>query len=191
MYELLILILGIAGLLMSAEIIITSLRKIARRFNVSELLIGITVIAIGTSLPEVATNISAGIKQAAGVAIGNIVGSNIANITLLLGFAGLFHMLYMNEKTKKREGWMIVIAALLLLFAFVDFKITSIEGTILVAFYIGFIAYIYLQEKRLKEVKEKGRPPEVNLWFWIPAAIAGFVILIFSSGKVVSSAVSL
>jgi len=187
----LIIILGIIGLIVSSELIISSLKKIARHFNISELVIGMTIVAIGTSLPEVATNISAAFENAPGIAIGNIVGSNIANITLLLGIAGFFSMLYINEKTKKREGKMILIASLLLLFAFVDFKITRLEGSILLGVYIGYLIYIYLDEKKLKEIKEKGRPPEVKLWFWIPTTIIGFIVLIISSEFVVKSAVTI
>ncbi|MEA3430857.1 MAG: calcium/sodium antiporter [Nanoarchaeota archaeon] len=188
---LIILITSIIGLLLSSEIIIKSLRKIARHFNISELLIGITVVAIGTSLPEVATNISAGFKKASGVAIGNIVGSNITNICLLLGMAGLFSMLFMNEKTKKREGRMIVIAVVLMLFAFLDFKISQLEGAILILVYIIYLIYVYIQEKRLKKIKVKGRHPAIRLWFWIPSAIIGFIALIFSSNYTVNSAISL
>lgn len=191
MYEIWILILGIIGLLLGAEIIITSLRKIARHFNISELLIGITIVAIGTSLPEIANNITAALKNAPRIAVGNIIGANIANITLHLGIAGLFAMLYMNDKTKKREGRMILVAAVLFLFACVDFKISRVEGFILAATYIIFLSYVYMQEKKLKEIKEKGRHPDITLWFWIVSVGIGFMVLIYSSNSVIISAISL
>lgn len=186
-----ILVAAIAGLMASSELIITSLRKIARHFNISELVIGITIVAIGTSLPEVATNISAGFQNASGVAIGNIVGSNLANICLLLGIAGLFSMLFMNKKTKEREGRMIVVAVILLLFAFIDYKITRFEGALLVIVYLSYLVFVYYHEKRLKELHEKGRRPAIRLWFWLIAAVIGFAALIYSSMYVVSSSVEL
>src|SRR3989338_9980776 len=106
MLALLFLTLGLIGLWLGATLVVESAKKIAVMLKVSQALVGLTVISIGTSLPEIATNIKSGLVKASGVAIGTNLGSDITQITLTLGLVALVGTMYATKKLLKRDGLM-------------------------------------------------------------------------------------
>jgi len=110
----LLLLLGFAFLIKGAELLVEGASAISRRFGISDLVIGLTVVAFGTSTPELFVNISASVKGSTGIAIGNVLGSNIANILLILGFSALIHPLRVTRGTVWREIPFSLLAALAL-----------------------------------------------------------------------------
>jgi cation:H+ antiporter len=111
---LLLIAVGIVGLPIGAHLLINGARGIALDFGISEAAIGLTVVAIGTSLPELATTVMAALRRHADVAIGNVIGSNIFNITAVIGAAALAAPLAVPEEIASRDLWVMIGASLLL-----------------------------------------------------------------------------
>lgn len=135
---------GLAGLVLGGRFFVNSGSAIASDLGVSDAFIGITVMALGTSLPELAASIVAAAKKKGQMALGNILGSNIFNITLILGVTSVVSPLSPNDITPVDMGVMISTAILPLLFAifFNGKKITRIEGLLFFLIYIGYIIYL-------------------------------------------------
>ncbi|KIL47036.1 K+-dependent Na+/Ca+ exchanger [Jeotgalibacillus campisalis] len=111
----------------------------------SETLVGLTIIAIGTSLPELITSVTAAIKKESEIALGNIVGSNIFNIFFVLGAASVISPLAVDSKIFVDVFVMLILTIVLLVFSRTNFKIGKVEGSILAAFYILYMIYIIIR----------------------------------------------
>ena len=136
----LFLMLGLAGLPLGAELLVNSATEIARDYHVSETVIGLTLVAVGTSLPELATTISAAIRRQADVAIGNVIGSNLANALLITGVAALVTPIPVPEKVLWHDVSVMLLASLALApFVFLSMNITRVWGAV---FTFGYVAYI-------------------------------------------------
>ena len=142
--SLLMLIGGLAALIYGADTTLNSAVEIARHFNISERIIAITLLAGGTSLPELAASLTAAAKGRGALALGNIIGSNIANILLILGSCSTILPLTMNGITTIDLLVMVGSSILLLLSALLygQRRITRAEGVIFLAAYIGYIYYL-------------------------------------------------
>ncbi len=142
--SLLMLIGGLVALIYGADTTLNSAVEIARHFHISERIIAITLLAGGTSLPELAASLTAAVKGSGALALGNIIGSNIANILLILGSCSTILPLTMNGITTIDLLVMIGSSVLLLLSALLygQRRITRIEGVIFLAAYIGYIYYL-------------------------------------------------
>lgn len=138
---------GLAALVAGGEIFLRSATEIARKLGVSESVIAITLVAGGTSLPELASSVVSILKGKAELALGNIVGSNIANILLILGLSATIHPLSMGGITHT-DIWMTVLSALLLFLTAFTFRRRTIdrwEGAIFLAIYGGYIAWLLVR----------------------------------------------
>jgi len=113
-----------------------------RILNVSEAVIGLTIVAFGTSLPELATSMTAAVKKEGDIAVGNVIGSNIFNILCILGVSSLVHPIEMGGISFIDMGVMIAIAILVLPMARSGFLLTRWEGAILLAVYGSYMYYI-------------------------------------------------
>jgi cation:H+ antiporter len=136
---------GLAGIIVGAEFVVSSASEIGYSFGMSETLVGLTIVAFGTSLPELITSITAAIKKESEIAIGNIVGSNIFNILFVVGAASVISPLAVDSKIFMDVFVMIFLTGLLLVFSRTQFKIGRLEGLTLVAAYIGYFAYLFIR----------------------------------------------
>ncbi len=137
--------LGIIGLPLGADILVESATNIARQYSISETVIGLTLVAVGTSLPELATSISAAFRRQADVAIGNVIGSNMANLLGIIGFASFFGDIPVSQQILDFDIWVMIAASLALIpFVFFRISITRIWGVIFTALYVGYIAFILI-----------------------------------------------
>ena len=143
--NILITILGLAAIIFGGDLVVDNGTKIAYSLGMSETLVGLTIIAIGTSLPELVTSISAALKKESEIALGNIVGSNIFNILFVLGASSVISPLAVNDKVFIDVVIMIVLTVVLLIFSRTDFKVGKREGLVLVAVYIIYLGYIILR----------------------------------------------
>jgi len=135
---------GLIGLPFGAQMLVDGAQGIATRLGVSEALIGLTVIAIGTSLPELATTVMAALRQQADVVIGNVVGSNIFNITAIIGAAALVTPLEIPTEILERDIWVMLAATLVLVpYVLLCRRIGRISGLIFLGTYILFIYLAY------------------------------------------------
>ncbi|MBN2042457.1 MAG: calcium/sodium antiporter [Candidatus Aenigmarchaeota archaeon] len=139
----LLIIFGLAGILIGAQLLIQSSVGIARIYGISELIIGLTIVALGTSLPELATNISAALKKQHDIAVGNIVGSNISNTLLVLGVAAMIRPIPVDLSFMTLDiTVMMVISLILMLFIFTKRELSRTEGIALVLFYAIYASYL-------------------------------------------------
>ena len=137
-----IALVGLVVLAVGAQLLVTSAVSIATALRVPEVVIGLTLVALGTSLPELAASISAARRQEGDIVVGNIIGSNIFNVALILGVAAVIRPLPVSEQVLRVDA-PIVIALSLLLFPIVysGMKISRLEGGLLVGSYAGFILW--------------------------------------------------
>lgn len=134
-------LVGIIGLPLGANLLVTGAVDVAEAFGVSDVLIGLTIVAVGTSLPELATTVMAAIRREGGVALGNVVGSNLFNLLFILGVAGLFGPMVIPEQMLRLDLWVMLAASLLLLpFILREQAITRIWGVGLLVVYAGYVA---------------------------------------------------
>ena len=141
---LIMLVGGLGGLVYGGELFIDNIIVIARQLNISESVISITIVAAGTSLPELATSLVAMIKGRGGIALGNIIGSNISNVFLILGTSSIIHPLTLSG-IGQIDLLMVVAAPLVLLLTAVTFtrrSIDRIEGAVLFAAYVAYTIYL-------------------------------------------------
>lgn len=141
----LITIIGLAGIIGGGQLVVTNATEIAYSLGMSETLVGLTIVAIGTSLPELVTSISAALKKESEIALGNIVGSNIFNILFVLGASSVITPLAVNEKIFTDIWLMIILTVLLLIFSRTKYRIGRKEGLILALFYIAYMVYIIIR----------------------------------------------
>ncbi len=135
------IIVGLAGLIFGGNMCLESATAIARAWGVSEAVIAITIVAAGTSLPELASSLSAVASGKLSLALGNIIGSNVANILLILGTSGLIKPLTMGGITTL-DIWMVLGVAILLLLSALAIgqrRITRVEGVAYLAIYVGYV----------------------------------------------------
>ncbi|NBJ67964.1 MULTISPECIES: calcium/sodium antiporter [Clostridia] len=143
--NILITLLGLAGIIIGGQMVVENGKEIAYSWGMSEALVGLTIIAIGTSLPELVTSIAAALKKESEIALGNIVGSNIFNILFVLGASAVITPLEVNGKIIVDIIMMIALTVLLLIFSRTNFRIGKREGLVLVVAYILYMVYIIIR----------------------------------------------
>lgn len=179
--QLMIAVLAILGLWFGSEKVIWGVKRLARKFGVSELLIGLTVVSIGSSLPEIFVNVSAGLRGADDIGVGNIVGSCFVQGSFILGLCVLLagEMTTKHEKLK-RDGTMVLGSIVLLwLFSFGG-KINAFEALVLVLTYCGYIYYLLVSNRKNWKLKKS----RSNMWL-------NFIAFAFGLGLVWISAEAL
>ena len=137
----LLIIVGLVGLVYGSDLLVENSIFMARIWGMSEAMIGLTIVAVGTSMPELATSIVAAVKKQADIAIGNVVGSNIFNILLIIGTAGLIHPIETKEINLFDGVYLLGITLVLFFFMRIRRNINRIEGFILFCLYLVYFAY--------------------------------------------------
>ena len=142
----LFLVLGIVGLYIGGELVSSNAQFIAKAWGMSESMIGLTVVAMATSLPELITSIVAATKKNSGIAIGNVLGSNILNICVVLGISGLITPLQFDAQMNNTLFFLFGANALMLLFVFTGKgrKLSRFEGFLMLLAFSGFMVYTIL-----------------------------------------------
>lgn len=153
----LLILLGFFLLIKGADILVDGASNIARKFNIPEIVIGLTIVAIGTSMPELMVSLNASLKGLGDISIGNIIGSNLANLLLILGITSLISPLLFKRETKVFEGPFTLFVTLVFFlvsnFSLLrnDLKISRIEGIILLLLCLIFFVYNFIMTKKGKE----------------------------------------
>jgi cation:H+ antiporter len=158
----LMIVIGFAFLIKGADMLVDGASAVARRFNVSDMVIGLTVVAFGTSAPELAVNLLAAVQKTTDIAIGNVIGSNIANIFLILGIAALIRPLQVTSEIVWREIPMCLLSAVVLAVLANDRLIdggltdslTRIDGLVLFCFFAIFIYYAVAGALKIGDIAE-------------------------------------
>lgn len=138
-------LLGLAAIIFGGELVVRNSTEIAVSLGMSETLVGLTIVAVGTSLPELVTSITAAIKKQSEIALGNIVGSNIFNILFVLGTSSVIAPLPVNSKIFMDVFIMLFLTVVLLIFSRTRYRIGKIEGCILAIAYVLYLIFIILR----------------------------------------------
>ena len=186
-YDIGLLILGLVFLIFGGELLVRSAVSFAEKFGVSSFLIGVTVVSFGTSVPELMVSIQAAMDQAADIAIGNVLGSNIANIALVLGVSVVIRPLSITTNTYKLSWWVMLISSLLFILFLLDNVITKMEGLLLIA---GLFCFIFFSIKR-NIPNEESIISKINIQTGILFFVLGAIGLYFGSELFVESAISI
>lgn len=136
---------GLAGIILGGNIVVDSSTTIAYSLGMSETLVGLTIVAIGTSLPELITSVTASYKKLSEIALGNIVGSNIFNILFVLGASSAISPLPVDGKLFTDVILMIGLTILLFIFSRSNYRIGKIEGVIMALTYVAYMVFIIMR----------------------------------------------
>lgn len=208
------LIGGLLLLVLGGEMLVRGSVRVAEKMGVSPLLIGLTLVGFGTSTPELVTSVEAALIGSPGIAVGNIVGSNIANILLILGASAVIFPLAVTESALKRDGRFVILTALLMTGAGFTLGLNLLTGLGFVAGLAGYMVFAYRQERDAGVVAAEGhtaaydrgeafeqadeglrpRAPATGMLSWIvplATALIGLAIIIFGGRLLVDSAVEL
>ncbi len=139
------LILGLIGLPLGAEILVENASMIARHYGVSDAVIGLTLVALGTSLPELATTVMAALRKQADVALGNVIGSNMFNLLAIIGITSLVGRIPVDPEFLRFDLWVMLGASLMLIpFVFFKFDIGKGWGIVLTALYLAYVTLVLI-----------------------------------------------
>lgn len=160
--DILLLIAGLALLIVGGEVLVRSSAGVALKSNIPPLIVGLTIVSIGTSAPELFASMSAALKDAPGLAIGNVVGSNIANIALVLGITALIYPIPIFRSMLYFDVVAMLLVSLLLIFLAQDSMISRIDGVILLVFIVVFIVSLIIRSQRRKGSKRGEAANSIN-----------------------------
>jgi cation:H+ antiporter len=190
MTEILFILAGFAGLLVGGNALVAGAVDLARRLGISPLVIGLTLVGFGTSMPELVTSVQAAFAGSPGIALGNVIGSNIANILLILGVAALLRPVGTDRAALRRDGGMLALATLCGLAVVLTGSLSRTAGVLLL---IGLIVYLVvtLVLERRRGVTQAPEPAKLPLWQSLLALFGGIAITIFAARLLVTGAVEL
>ncbi len=138
----LFIIFGLMGLVLGSNIFVDNASSLAHGWGISDAVIGLTIVAGGTSLPELATSAVAARKGDSGIAIGNVLGSNVFNILMILGLTGIISPMHIQNITYIDMAVMVISMALFWLFSFTKLRVERWEGCVLIACFLGYITWL-------------------------------------------------
>ncbi len=142
---------GLVLLVRGADLFVVTSSLIAKRFGVSEFIIGLTLVSVGTSVPELASSLTASFQQANGIVIGNILGSNIANIGLIASTAAILSNIRTEEVMLRRDGYIMLFSSFLLFLFMLDFKISRLEALVFLLLYLAYLLFLLDKVKKHEE----------------------------------------
>lgn len=138
----LFVLLGLACLIFGSNLFVNAATEVATELGVSQAIIGLTIVAGGTSLPELATSVVAARKGESAIAMGNVIGSNVMNILMILGVTGLICPMQVNGITMIDLGVLLLSISLLWLFSFTKYKVERWEGVVMLALFAGYMSWL-------------------------------------------------
>ncbi len=190
--ELLLLALGFLFLVKGADWFVEGASGIADKFGIPQLVIGLTIVAMGTSAPEAAVSITASLRGNADIAVGNVVGSNILNILIILGISSVITSIAVAKTTIRYEIPIMLVSTFLLMgFGMNGGTINLWEGIILWICFIGYLAYMFVMTKKGQMVAEEITATPKPVWQLLLWGLVGLGLIIWGSDLTVDSATSL
>lgn len=195
--EYLFLILSLAGIVFGADYLVAGAVSIARKYKVSDFVIGAAIVGVGTSMPELVVSFIGALNGNSDVAIGNVVGSNIFNVLGILGLTAVFFPVAVDRKNMRFEIPLCIgVSVLLTLLAFNFFNgnpavISRPDGIVLLAAFAGFMWYSFYRDRKGTDMTEEAvEEDKTPLWIAIVKVIGGLALLITSCDIFVDNAVS-
>ena len=186
--QIFILLVGFLFLVKGADWFVDGAASIADKLGVPQLVVGLTIVAMGTSMPEAAVSITAALKGNAGISVGNIIGSNILNILIILGITAVITNVAIQRSTLRYEiPFMTGITVLLMVFGITGGVITFGEGVILWLFFIAFLGYLFMMSRKGSEQEEESTK-SMPVWQCLLFMIVGGILVVKGSDFAVSGA---
>jgi len=180
-----LIVIGFIALIVGADWLVNGATRLAKKFNVSDLAIGLTIVAFGTSAPELVVSVVAAIKGSSDIVFGNVIGSNNFNLFIILGLCGVIFPISVQSSTAWREIPISIIIAIILALLANDFFINSntyfsrIDAIICLLAFAGFLYYIFTQMKtetcEILPVEQK-KIPTIKIWAYIIFGLVGLVV---------------
>lgn len=194
--QLLLLVVGFVLLVKGADFFVEGVSNIASRFGIPQIIIGLTIVAFGTSAPEAAVSITASIDEAGGVAVGNVIGSNIMNIWLILGISAVVSPMVVKKNTVRYEiPFTIGISVVFLILGVAFNSLNRICGVILLLLLASFMVYLFLSAKKeMKQNKLSGEVEEkkkINIPLTLLISVLGGAAVVFGANLSVDAATKL
>ena len=194
--QLLLLAVGFVLLVKGADFFVEGVSNIASRFGIPQIIIGLTIVAFGTSAPEAAVSITASIDEAGGVAVGNVIGSNIMNIWLILGISAVVSPMVVKKNTVRYEiPFTIGISVVFLILGVAFNSLNRICGVILLLLLASFMVYLFLSAKKeMKQNKLSGEVEEkkkINIPLTLLISVLGGAAVVFGANLSVDAATKL
>lgn len=200
--QFLILVLGLILLIKGADWMVNGASSLARKYNVSDLAIGLTIVAFGTSAPELVVNLYAAIQNHHDLVFGNVIGSNNINLFVILGIAGLITPMAVQSSTVWKEIPFSLLAAILLFVLANNFSgngvgsISRIDGLVLLILFAGFLFYVHKQLKNDAPAPSKAvkTMPPLKIWGLILVGMAGLVLggrMVVTNAVTIASAIGI
>ncbi len=198
-WNILLLIVGFIALIKGADIFVDGASSTAQNFKVPKMLIGLTIVAFGTSAPELAVSMSALASGSSDMVLGNVIGSNILNILLILGIAALIKPIAVKDNTVRKELPLVLLISTLLVVLFLDTvfagasanQITRSDGIVIILFFSVFLYYLLALAKQKKEPKSTEEEPRFKLGKSLLFVLIGLAAIIIGSDLVVDNASSI
>ncbi len=188
MMQVVMLIVGFVLLVKGADWFVEGAASVAKRMGIPQLVIGLTIVAMGTSMPEAAVSITSAMNGSAGITIGNVVGSNILNILIILGITAVITNVGIQKTTFCYEiPFMIGITVLLMIFGITDSALTFKEGVIFWLLFLVFLGYLFVISRK-GEAQEEGETKDIPVWKCLLLIAIGGVLVVKGSDLAVEGA---
>ena len=195
--QVLMFLAGLAVLVVGADVLVRGASRLAVSFGVSPLVVGLTVVAFGTSAPEMAVSVGSALAGTPDLAIGNVVGSNIANVLLILGISALITPLLVDEQIIRQEIPIMIGASALLVVMALDGNIGLLESIVLFALVIAYTVFLVIQSRRASKAVQDEFETEIPTSTWdshwavqVALIAVGLVMLVVGADWLVDSAVA-
>ena len=188
-----LLVIGLLVLALGGEFLVKGSVVVARALLISPLVIGMTIVSFGTSAPELLVSLQSALNGSPGIAIGNVVGSNIANIALVLGLTVIIFPVVPGRQTKRVDWPMLLVATLLFIVFALDGQIQSWEGILLFVILVIFTIVLVVKSRRDFELPQKEDNQEIknsSVWVATIYILCGFVALYFGAEWLIEGAVN-
>jgi cation:H+ antiporter len=193
------IVIGLGLLLLGGDLLVRGAASAARQLGISELMIGLTLVGFGTSTPELVTSIDAALAGSPGLAVGNVVGSNIANILLILGVAALIYPVMCQPAAVRRDGTVLIISALSCVAVALYGEVNLFVGLAFILMAFSYVAFTYMNERGTQvpsaELHRKeaalAKPWTERLWVGLLMAVVGVGLTIFGAQLLVDGAINL
>ena len=186
-----LLVIGFVLLMKGADWFVDGASKIADKFGIPHIVIGLTIVAFGTSAPEAAVSISAALKGSVDLAISNVLGSNIMNVLLILGLSSIIYPLAVKKSAIKFDiPFVFAVSVLMLVCGVIDGNVGRIDGLIFWVLLVGYIIYMIRLTKKSQESDEDFEPADENdkIWKLLLLIIVGGVMIVVGSNVTVDAA---
>ncbi len=195
--QVLMFLAGLAVLVVGADVLVRGASRLAVSFGVSPLVVGLTVVAFGTSAPEMAVSVGSALAGSPDLAIGNVVGSNIANVLLILGISALITPLLVDEQIIRQEIPIMIGASALLVVMALDGNIGLLESIALFGLVIAYTVFLVVQSRRASKSVQDEFETEIPTSTWdrhwavqVGLIVVGLVMLVVGADWLVDSAVA-